>query len=99
MTLTTGNDHEIFPVLNYNDNEDDELCGSDSSQRRKGVGFLWTICDLHVLVGLNDKECSEGSHHHGDGAVDDLILQLSQMRLVPVFLRLTWLIWDFVHRE
>ena len=99
MTLTTGNDHEIFPVLDYHDNEDDELCGSDGSQRRKCIGFLWTICDLHVLIGLNNEECSEGSHHHGDGAVDDLIFQLSQMRLVPVFLRLTWLIWDFIHRE
>ena len=88
MTLTSQDNHEIFPVLYDYDYENDCLYGTYGCKGCQTIRFVFTVGINQGLLVLNDEESSKWTDKHSDGAHDNLMLKLLQMGLIPIRFRL-----------
>ena len=97
MAFTANTYHEIFPVLPYDNDKNDKLCGTDSRQGCQSIHFIDAISFNPGCLTLNKEKCCEGTNCHGNGAVHYLTLELAKMRLIPVrCLATLFLRWNLI---
>lgn len=56
MTLALGNHHKVLPVLDDDDDENDELGGTDSRKSRQGIRLVLPVLVNQTLRVLHDEE-------------------------------------------
>ena len=84
MSLTSRDNHEVFPILHDYNGENDCLHGAYGCESCQSICFVFTVGVDQGLLVLNNEESCKWTDKHSNGAYDDLLLKLLQMGLLPI---------------